>query len=115
MARLGTCASRARRATIMPAGADLPDDGPQWDLFVHDLGGLLHNLVTVAAPERIAIGGGVIAARAHLFPRLRARLAESLGGYGSLASYAAELEERLGPPGLGAMAGPLGALAVGLD
>jgi len=39
-------------------GKELPHDGPEWDLFVHDLGGLLHNLVTVAAPERIAIGGG---------------------------------------------------------
>jgi fructokinase len=95
-------------------GKELPHDGPQWDLFVHDLVGLLHNLVTVAAPERIAIGGGVIAAREHLFLRLRARLAESLGGYGSLAGYARELDTRLGPPGLGAMAGPLGALAVGL-
>ena len=96
-------------------GKELPDEGPEWDLFVHDLSGLLHNLVTVAAPERIAIGGGVIAAREHLFPRLRLRLAESLGGYGSLVGYAGELDERLGPPGLGAMAGPLGALAVGLD
>lgn len=96
-------------------GKELPHDGPEWDLFVHDLSGLLHNLVTVAAPERIAIGGGVIAAREHLFPRLRVRLAESLGGYGSLVGYAGELDERLGPPGLGAMAGPLGALAVGLN
>jgi fructokinase len=97
------------------SGAELPQDGREWDLFVHDLGGLLHNLVTIAAPERIAIGGGVIASREHLFPRLRARLAESLGGYGSLAGYAGELDARLGPPGLGAMAGPLGALAVGLE
>jgi fructokinase len=96
-------------------GKELPDEGPEWDLFVHDLSGLLHNLVTIAAPERIAIGGGVIAAREHLFPRLRVRLAESLGDYGSLAGYAGELDERLGPPGLGAMAGPLGALAVGLN
>ncbi|MDP5277529.1 ROK family protein [Sphingomonas sp. DG1-23] len=95
-------------------GDRLPQDGPQWELFVHDLGGLLHNLVTVAAPERIAIGGGVIAARAHLFPRLRARLADSLGGYGSLAGYTDTLEARLGPPGLGTMAGPLGALATGM-
>lgn len=95
-------------------GRELPQDGREWDLFVHDLCGLLHNLVTVAAPERIAIGGGVITAREHLFPRLRARLAESLGGYGSLIGYAGELDTRLGPPGLGAMAGPLGALAVGL-
>lgn len=96
-------------------GRELPDDGPQWDLFVHDLGGLLHNLVTAAAPERIAIGGGVIASREHLFGRLRVRLAESLGGYGSLAAYAEELDRRLGPPGLDTMAGPLGAIAVGLE
>jgi len=95
-------------------GKELPHDGREWDLFVHDLVGLLHNLVTVAAPERIAIGGGVIATREHLFPRLRTRLTESLGGYGSLIGYAGELDTRLGPPGLGAMAGPLGALAVGL-
>lgn len=96
-------------------GRELPQDGPQWDLFVHDLGGLLHNLVTAFAPERIAIGGGVIAERGHLFDRLRARLAESIGGYGSLAPYAAELDRRLGPPGLGTMAGPLGAIALGLE
>ncbi|MBC9033427.1 ROK family protein [Sphingomonas sp. JC676] len=96
-------------------GQELPDDGPQWDLFVHDLGGLLHNLVATAAPERIAIGGGVIAARDYLFPKLRTRLAESLGGYGSLIAYADELDRRLGPPGLGTMAGPLGAIAMGLE
>jgi fructokinase len=95
-------------------GDRLPHDGPQWELFVHDLAGLLHNLVVTAAPERIAIGGGVMAAREHLFGQLRLRLAESIGGYGSLASYAQELSWRLGPPGLGTMAGPLGALAVGL-
>ncbi|WP_336297178.1 ROK family protein [Sphingomonas sp. 7/4-4] len=82
-------------------GKELPHDGPEWDLFVHDLSGLLHNLVTVAAPERIAIGGGVIAAREHLFPRLRVRLAESLGGYGSLVGYAGELDERLARRGSG--------------
>lgn len=96
-------------------GRDLPDDGPQWDLFVHDLTGLLHNLVTVAAPERIAIGGGVIAEREHLFERLRAALAASIGGYGSLEAYAGELDRRLGPPGLGNLAGPMGAIAMGLE
>lgn len=97
------------------SGEDLPDDGPEWDVFVHDLAGLLHNLVAVAAPERFTIGGGVIAARERLFPRLRMALAASIGGYGSLSAYAGQLDRRLGPPGLGAMAGPLGAIAVGLD
>jgi len=93
-------------------GEQLPDDGPQWDLFTHDLCGLLHNLMVGFAPERIAIGGGVMSAREHLFPRLRNRLAESIGGYGSLAGL--DMEALVGPPGLGAMAGPLGAVAVGL-
>jgi fructokinase len=95
-------------------GKDLPDDAPEWALFVHDLCGLLHNLVVTAAPERIAIGGGVIAARPRLFDALREKLATSIGGYGSLAPYAEQLDTRLGPPGLDTMAGPLGAIAMGL-
>jgi len=94
---------------------ELPDEGGEWDLFVHDLAALLHNLVVTAAPERILIGGGVIASRPGLFPKLRAALAASIAAYGSLAPYAEQLDTRLGPPGLGTMAGPLGALAVGLN
>ena len=93
----------------------LAADAPEWALFVHDLAGLLHNLVVTIAPQRIAVGGGVIGERPALFTALRGRLAASLGGYGSFARYADELDTRLGPPGLGAMAGPLGAIAVGLD
>jgi fructokinase len=96
-------------------GRELADDGEAWDLFVHDLTGLLHNLIVTAAPERIAIGGGVIASREHLFPKLRIALAKSIAGYGSLAGYTERLDHCLGPPGLGAMAGPLGALALGLE
>lgn len=94
-------------------GEELPEGGPQWDLFVHDLGGLLHNLVTTLAPERIAIGGGVMSARPQLFAPLRTRLAESIGGYGSFATL--DMERLVGPPGLGAMAGPMGAVAMGLE
>lgn len=93
----------------------LDDGAPEWDLFVHDLAALLHNLVVTAAPERIAIGGGVMASREYLFPKLRRALAASIGGYGSLAAYAAQLDRRLGPPGLGTLAGPMGAIAMGLE
>ena len=95
--------------------SELPDGGDEWDLFVHDLTGLLHNLAVTAAPERIAIGGGVMASHERLFPKLRAALAASIAAYGSFAPYAGQLDDRLGPPGLGTLAGPLGALAVGLD
>ncbi|QIG79411.1 ROK family protein [Stakelama tenebrarum] len=97
------------------APAELADDDPCWSLFVHDLGGLLHNLAVTLVPQQIAIGGGVVADRPFLFPMLRKRLAESLAGYGSLSHWAAGLDCRLVPPGLGAMAGPLGAIAVGLE
>ena len=94
-------------------GEELPEDGPEWDLFVHDLSGLLHNLVTGFAPERIAIGGGVMSAREQLFVPLRVRLTASIGGYGSFAGL--DMDRLVGPPGLGAMAGPMGAVAMGLE
>src|SRR5690606_20568011 len=96
-------------------GQDLAEDGPEWDLFVHDLAGLLHNLIVAAAPERIAIGGGVMASRAELFPKLRVALAASIAGYGSLAAYAEQLGHRLAPPKRGPMTGPLRARATGLQ
>lgn len=96
-------------------GQTLSDEGPEWTLFVHDLAGLLHNLIVVAAPERFAIGGGVIAARDYLFPLLRTKLAASIGGYGTLSAYTERLDDRLGPPGLGMLAGPMGAIAMGLE
>jgi len=109
----GLIAGPALAARFGVAGDQLPDDGPQWDLFVHDLCGMLHNLVVGFAPERIAIGGGVITTREYLFPMLRARLTESIGGYGSFAGL--DMDALVGPPALGAMAGPLGAVAMGLD
>ena len=97
------------------AGEAIAPDHPAWDDFVHDAAAMLHNLVLTLAPARIAIGGGVVAARPELMGRMREALARSLAGYGLFGAYAAQLEARLGPPGLGDMAGPLGALAVGLD
>src|SRR3546814_12014497 len=79
-------------------GHELPDGGDEWDLFVHDLAGLLHNLVVTAAPERIAIGGGVLASRERLFPKLRAALAASIAAYGSLAPRPEE--RRVGTEGV---------------
>ena len=97
------------------AGAAIPDDHPVWDAAAHDIAMLLHNLVLTLVPARISIGGGIPTARPWLFPRIRARLAESLSGYGMFGGYAAALDTRVGPPGLGEMAGPLGAIAVALE
>ena len=87
---------------------------PVWDHVSHDLSLLLHNLVITLGPDRIAIGGGVMGGKDWLFDRVRARLVKSLGGYGAFGGWADKIERRVGPPGLGDMAGPLGAIAVGL-
>ncbi len=102
----------AARAGIQ--GTDIPGDHPVWAYFAHDIAGLLHNLVVTLAPQRIAIGGGVLATRPALFVPIRRALAASLADYGMFAAYAAELEVRIGPPGLGDRSGALGAIAVGL-
>lgn len=88
---------------------------PVWDHVAHDLSLLLHNLVIALGPERIAIGGGVMAGKDWLFDRVRTRLAAGLNRYGAFGGWAEAIERRVGPPGLGDMAGPLGAIAVGLS
>jgi len=95
-----------------PAEA-LSEADPVWDTVIHALAGLAHNLVLTATPRRILIGGGVITGRPWLLGRLRDALADSLAGY----AHAADLDmlQFLQAPGLGARAGPLGALALALQ
>jgi fructokinase len=96
--------------------ADLvPPDSPVWDLVAHALGQLLHTLVLTTAPRRILIGGGVAEAHPELLGRARRQLAESLNGYMDLDRLTGGIDAYAVRPGLGAMAGPLGALAVAAD
>lgn len=111
----GLLSGPALAARFGRPGQEVADDAPEWDYFAHDLAALLHNLIVSLAPERIAIGGGVMTRRPQLFDAVRAKVAASINGYGALAGYTAELDTRVGPPGLGDMAGPLGAIAMGLE
>jgi fructokinase len=54
-------------------------------------------------------------AQSHLFERIRHELRRSLAGYVEVPEVDAELDEYVVPPGLGTMAGPLGALALAAD
>ncbi|MGH4023683.1 MAG: ROK family protein [Pseudonocardiaceae bacterium] len=69
----------------------------------------LRNIVYALAPQRIVIGGGVVALPG-LFPALRARLAELLAGYPDLPEQSAE--DFVVPAALGSLAGPAGALVL---
>jgi fructokinase len=97
-----------------PASQLAPDD-PVWDFVVHDLAQLMHTMVLTTAPVRIFLGGGVMSAQAHLFGRIQQELKRSLNRYVGAPELDAGLAQFLVPPGLGALAGPLGALALAAD
>jgi fructokinase len=54
-------------------------------------------------------------AQDHLFARVRRDLRRSLNGYIQAEEIGSALDSYVVPPGLGAMAGPLGALAVAAE
>jgi len=109
----GLAAGPALLARAGSPGETLSADDPAWEMAVRALGALLHNLVLTTAPERILIGGGVFGGQGHLFPRLRSALVESLAGYATANRIAAMVDDYVVPPGLGGMAGPLGAIVLG--
>jgi fructokinase len=93
----------------------LAPDHPAWDEAVLALAGLCHNLIFTVSPQRILLGGGVGMGRPHLLDRLRRAVTDSLAGYGVADRIGGNMETYLVHPALGARAGPLGAVALGLD
>ena len=98
----------------MPA-SQLPADHPAWEYVAHGLGQLLHTMVLTTAPSRIFLGGGVMGAQTHLFGRIQQELKRSLNRYVEAPELEQGLAQFIVPPGLGTMAGPLGALALAVD
>jgi len=97
------------------SAASLAEQAPVWALVTHALAQLLHVLVLATAPRRILLGGSVMLGQPHLFPRLRTELQCSLNHYVRAPQLAENIAQYIVPPGLGALAGPLGALAVAAD
>jgi fructokinase len=97
--------------------AQLAADHPAWEYVVHGLAQLLHTIVLTTAPRRIFLGGGVMGGQEQLFARIRHELRRSLNGYVDAPEIQQEedLARFIVAPGLGPMAGPLGALALAAD
>jgi len=103
-------------AILARSGASLdrlPDGHPQWEIQADYLGQMCQALVLIVSPRRIIMGGGVMN-QTRLLPMIHARLQHWLQGY-------IDRQDLLGPagsfivaPGLGAQAGVLGALALGV-
>jgi fructokinase len=119
-ARHGNCVEGLASGTAIAAragrpAAEIPADSPVWWPVAHALAQLLQALVLGTAPRRIMLGGGVMQARPGLLPQVRVQLLDSLAGYIDLERQAGPLEQYVVAPGLGPLAGPLGALALAAD
>src|SRR5579863_6974994 len=85
-------------------GWDLAPDHPAWILEAGYLALGIANFICTLSPERILIGGGVMR-QSQLYEMVRREVERILAGY-------VEKLPDIGPPGLGELAGVLGALAL---
>ena len=116
----GDCVEGLASGPAIAARAGIPGnqiaaDNPVWEPVVHALGQLLHAMFAATAPQRILMGGGVMERRPELLARIRDSLFKSLNGYLDLEDLTGGIQAYIVPPGLGALAGPLGALALAAD
>jgi fructokinase len=107
----GLAAGPAIQARWGQPAATLPPDHPAWALEAHYLGLALANLIYTGAPQRIILGGGVMQ-QAHLFPLVRREVQTLLNGYLQVPALGAGIADYIVPPGLGTIAGVLGAIAL---
>ena len=107
----GVASGSALRARV---GAELDQLGPDhwiWDGVAWTLAQLCQAIVCAAAPQRIAIGGGVIERQPHLLDRIETQLIDSLNGFIRLPANGRYVRA----PELGSEAGPLGAIALAME
>lgn len=108
----GLASGSAIRARTGASADRLGDDDPAWDGVAHVLAQIIHTLVLTGIPRRVVMGGGVMTGIPHLFPRIRRKLLDSLGGYGA-TGLIEPVERFVVPAALGNRAGPLGAIELG--
>lgn len=91
----------------------LPATHPAWELEAHYLALALVNYICALSPQRIILGGGVMEQR-QLFPLIRHAVLQLLNGYVQSPALVEKIDAYIVPPGLGARAGILGALALAM-
>lgn len=85
----------------------LPAHHPAWELEADYLAAALTNCILTLSPERIILGGGVMR-QAHLFTKIRHKVAQKISAYVHLPN----LENYIVAPGLADRAGVIGAIAL---
>lgn len=107
----GLASGPAMHARWREPAERLSDDHAAWTLEARYLALALVNFICTLSPQRIVLGGGVMS-RASLFPKIRQRVLELLNGYVQADAILRDIDTFIVPPGLGADAGVLGALAL---
>jgi fructokinase len=92
-------------------GETLPPGHQAWELEVQYLAQGVCDLVCVLSPQRVILGGGVMA-QAHLFEGIRRRTGEMLAGYVQSPAILERMQEFIVAPALGERAGVLGGFAL---
>ena len=87
----------------------LPADHIAWDIEAEYLAQMCVNTIMMFSPGRIILGGGVMH-QEHLFPKIRKRTLELLGGYVAAPAITERIDEYIVSPGLGDNAGAVGSL-----
>ncbi len=92
---------------------DLAPNHPAWELESDYLSLALVNIITVASPEIIIIGGGLMGVNG-LIDKVREKTVRRLAGYLPKDELGPRIADYLVMPGLGSASGVVGAYALGL-
>jgi fructokinase len=106
----GLASGRAVEARWGRPAAELADDAV-WELQARYLALGLVSVICVLSPERIVLGGGVMARRG-LLPLVRHAVKELMNGYLDQAAMNEGIGDFITLPALGSKAGMLGAIAL---
>lgn len=107
----GLASGPALRARWGQPAESLPAGHPAWALEARYLALALHGFVCTLSPERIVMGGGVMA-HAELLPLVTRELGHLLNGYVQSPSILDAIDGYVVLPELGARSGVVGALAL---
>ncbi len=107
----GLASGPAIAARLGMAGEAIAVEHPIWDLAASYIAQLCYNLVLIASPERIMLGGGV-GSLPQVLEGVRSHLHHLMGTYIEALSDRMTYERFVCAPGLGDRAGVLGAIAL---
>ena len=93
---------------------ELPVNHIAWEIECEYLAQMCTNTIVTFSPERIILGGGIMH-QTHLFPMIRKRTLELLGGYVQCRTITDRIEDYIVAPGLGDNSGVIGALLLALQ